>query len=181
MGRRRNLAIFLDVGIFICVIVSLYFLYLYIEFSVLRIVFTLCISLIALATIYFEIKCRSESGKLRKERSPQIRVLVLLGEDERPLKVWELTGKVGVIIGKGSDGYGVDVDLSGTDFAGYIDPEHALLNYHETGWWLLDVSSRNGVEIKRKGRILSLGHDAPVRIEQGDVICIAHYTHIAVG
>jgi len=105
---------------------------------------------------------------------------VLLGEDDRPIRIWDLTGKVGLLIGKSSEDDQVDIDLSDTDYHTYIDPEHALLNYQESGWWIQDTSSRNGISILRKGKELKPGHYAPAKLELGDVICVAHYTRIAV-
>jgi len=180
MKKKRNMSIALDISIVICAAVCLYFLYSAMEFGVLRVALTVVILLAVLGVILYEVGCRSRVGKKIKKRNPAISTLILLGEDDRPIRVWDLTGKVGLLIGKSSGEYEVDIDLSDTDYHTYIDPEHALLNYNESGWWLQDTSYRNGLSIIRKGKELVLGSHAPAKLEPGDIIRVAHYTRIAV-
>jgi len=180
MNKKRTASIILNVAIVICAAVCLFFLYSSMEPGALRVILTIAILLAVLGIIAYEIICRSRAGKKIKKRRPSISVLTLLGEDNRPIRVWDLTGKVGLLIGKSSGEHEVDIDLSDTDYHTYIDPEHALLNYNESGWWLQDTSYRNGLSIIRQGKELVLGSSAPARIEPGDVIRVAHYTRIAV-
>ena len=180
MDNKRPLSIVLDILIVICAALCLFLLYRFMEFGTIRHVLTAAILLPVIGVVIYEIYCRNRPTKTTKKRAPLISTLVLLGEDDRPVRIWDLTGKVGLLIGKSSDDYQVDIDLSDTDYHTYIDPEHALLNYQESGWWLEDTSSRNGVSIIRKGKELLPGHHAPAKLEPGDVICIARYTRIAV-
>jgi len=150
------------------------------ESGVWFVILTVVMALVVLGVILYELGCRSKAHKRKKKRNPAISTLILLGEDDRPIRVWDLTGKVGLLIGKSSGEYEVDIDLSDTDYHTYIDPEHGLLNYNESGWWVQDTSYRNGLSIIRQGKELVLGSNAPARLEPGDVIRVAHYTRIAV-
>ena len=179
MAGKRTLSIILDFCIILCVALSLYFLYGFMEQGMWRNITTGLVLTPIFGIILYEASCRSGKKKVKK-REPYISVLTLLGEDDRPIRIWDLTGKVGLIIGKSSEEEQVDMDLSDTDYHTYIDPEHALLNYQESGWWIEDVSARNGISIIRKGQELFPGRHAPVKLEVGDVICIARYTRIAV-
>jgi len=180
MTGKRIAGITLDIVIVACTALCLFLLYRQAEAGRFRQALTAAILLPAIALGVYEAVCWSRPALKKKKRNPDISTLVLLGEDDRPIRMWDMTGKVGLIIGKSSGEYQVDVDLDGTDYQSYIDPEHAVLNYQTSGWWLLDTSSRNGVSVIRGGRELLLGHQAPAKLEPGDVICLAKYTRIAV-
>jgi hypothetical protein len=181
MTQKQTLSIILDIFIVICAAFCMCFLFFFIEPDVLpRQILVPVIFLPVLTLVVYETICWSRPTKLKKIRKPSISTLMLLGEDDRPIRIWDLTGKVGLLIGKSSADYQVDIDLSDTDYHTYVDPEHAILNYQESGWWIQDTSSRNGISIFRRGKELKPGHHAPVRLELGDVICVAHYTRIAV-
>lgn len=180
MNRKQVAAITLDFVIAICAILCLFLLYNNMQAGTARRIVTAAVILSIALLIIYETVCWNRPNKLIKKRNPTLSTLVLLGEDDRPIRIWDLTGKVGLLIGKGSGEDQVDIDLADTDFHTYIDPEHATLNYHSSGWWLQDTSSRNGVSILRKGQELLPGHHAPAKLEPGDVICIAKYTRIAV-
>jgi len=180
MNRKQIGAILLDIFIAACTILCLILLYRFWEPGTQRRSFTAVFLVPVAALAVYEAVCWSRKGTARKKRNPEISTLILLGEGDRPIRFWDLTGKVGILIGKGCEGYAVDVDLNDTAYETYIDPEHALLNYNSSGWWLQDTSSRNGVSILRKGEDMLIGHHAPARVEPGDVICLAKYTRIAV-
>jgi len=180
MNKKQIWSIILDIFVVICTALCLYFLYFFSEPGAVRNLLTVLLLLPMTLLVGYEIFCWTRPTRINKKRNPLIAALILLGEDDRPIRVWDLTGKVGLLIGKSSEDYQVDIDLSETDYHTYIDPEHALLNYQESGWWLQDTSSRNGVSIIRNGKELLPGHHAPVQLELGDVICIAQYTRIAV-
>ena len=180
MNRKQKVAIFLNICIFACGAICLYFIYKYLEPGLLRNAVTAAILILLFLLAAYEAFCWSRSARKYKKRNPDISTLVLLGEDNRPIRIWDLTGKTGLLIGKGSEDCQVDIDLSATDFSSFIDPEHAVLNFHDSGWWIQDTSNRNGVSILRRGKELLLGSQAQTRLEPGDVICVAQYTRIAV-
>ena len=180
MNRKQVLSILLDVLVLVCTVICLYYLYISMRSGTNRRVLTVAVLIPILFIIVCELICWTRPTKIKKKRDPLISTLVLLGEDNRPIKVWDLTGKVGLLIGKSSEDYQVDIDLSDTDYHTYVDPEHALINYQESGWWLHDVSTRNGISIIRGGKELLPGHHAPAKLEPGDIIRIAEFTRIAV-
>ena len=180
MARKQAIAIALDILIVACTILCLCLAFRMLVPGNQRRVSLAVLSAPAVLLLIYEAVCWTRPKITTKKRNPSISTLVLLGEDDRPIRIWDLTGKVGILIGKSSDEYAVDIDLADTAYETFIDPEHAILNYNHSGWWLQDTSSRNGVSIIRKGQELLLGTHAPTRIEPGDILCIAKYTRIAV-
>ena len=180
MNRKQKIAIIIDICIFASAAICLFFIYRHIEAGLLRNVITGAIALLLLLLVVYEAICWSRSARKRKKRNPEISTLVLLGEDNRPIRIWDLTGKIGLLVGKSSDAYQVDIDLADTDYSSFIDPEHAVINYQDSGWWIQDTSNRNGVSILRKGKELLMGNQSQTKLEPGDIICVAQYTRIAV-
>ena len=178
--NRRKASTILNVAIGICSILCLFLLHRIMEQGTQRYYISAAILLPLVAVLLYETVIWRKAEKRKGMRESPISTLVLLGEGDRPIRTWDLTGKVGLLIGKSSDRYEVDIDLSETDYHSYIDPEHALLNCHETGWWLQDASSRNGVSIMRNGKELPLGSHTPIKLERSDIIVVAQYTRIAV-
>ena len=180
MTKKQKFVIALDFLIVGCTALCLVTLYRFMEPGRARNIWTAVLCLPVAMVLAYEMLCWSRPAKSLKKRTPPISTLILLGEDDRPIQIWDLTGKVGLLIGKSTEEYQVDIDLSEVDYRTYIDPEHAILNYVDSGWWLQDTSTQNGVSIFRKGHEMLLGHNAPAKLEPGDVICIAKYTRIAV-
>ena len=183
MVTKQIISLVIDVVILICTAFIIYLLYAHdahVYLNINRTIATVIILSIAGLLILYETICWSKPTKLKKTRTPEISTLILLGENDRPIKIWDLTGKVGLVVGKSSENYQVEIDLSDTDYHSYIDPEHALLNSMDSGWWVQNISTGNEVAIHRKGKELLLGHQASDRLCKGDVLCIAHYTRIAV-
>lgn len=175
---KKQAAILLDISIIACATLCLFLLG---ELKGLFRVSAISAVLLAAGTLLiFELACWYKKPIVKKGKHSSITTVILLGEKENPLRVWDLTGKIGLIIGKSSEEYSVDIDLSDTDFSTYIDTEHALLNYNGSGWWLEDVSVQNGVSVIRNDRELLLGHHVPIALLPGDIVCIANYTRLAV-
>lgn len=181
MERKQVASIVVDAFIVLAAALCLLLLYHSFNPAVLyRRILTAAILTPVIAIVVYETVCHIKPAKATVRRTPSISALTLLGEDGRPIRIWDMTGKVGLLIGKSSEEVQVDIDLSETDYHTYIDPEHAILNYNDSGWWLQDTSSRNGISIIRQGNELALGRRAPARLEPGDIICVAQYTKIAV-
>jgi len=101
--------------------------------------------------------------------------LALLDEENAVIRTWRIQGMPSVVIGKSTLNIHADVDLRETAFATLIDPEHALLNYTEKGWFLEDNDSRNGLSVvKRGGKRYFLSKTEPCLIEKDDIIYIAN-------
>ena len=54
--------------------------------------------------------------------------LALLSEEDTELMVWDMYGKVSLVIGRDVGENQVDVDLSQSSYPGMVDVEHAVLN-----------------------------------------------------
>lgn len=100
--------------------------------------------------------------------------LVFLSEEDTELMVWDLYGKVSMVIGRDVKENRVDVDLSCGPYASMVDIEHAVMNYTDGNWYVEDLGSVNGLSIKKAedGRLYRLSADTPCKLERGDFICI---------
>jgi len=180
MSGKRKASIILDIGVVVSAALCLYFLYSFMEPGIPRNVLTASILLIAVALAAYEWICSRSVEKNTKPRVSFVSVLTLLSEDNRLIRMWDLSGRMGLVIGKSTEESEVEIDLSDSDYHTYIENTHAILNYHESGWWIFDASEHNGLTVTRDKKELTPGHDAPVKLEPGDVICLANYTRIAV-
>ena len=99
--------------------------------------------------------------------------LSLLNEEGEPLAAWDIYGKNGIVIGRDTGENSVTVDLNNTTYASMIDVEHAVLNYFNGAWYIEDISTKNGVSIKKSdGKKYKISYGKPCRLELGDIIFI---------
>lgn len=101
--------------------------------------------------------------------------LVLLNEEDRPILSWSLAGKTAMVIGRKNRDEEVDVDLSDCEYSSLINIQHAVLNYSLDTWYIEDIGSQNGIQIRKvdDGRCYQLVPHRPCKISAGDVIYIA--------
>ena len=101
--------------------------------------------------------------------------LALLNEDDKPIRSWNLTGKTAVIIGRAHKDMDVDVDLSDCEYSALINLQHAVMNYCLDSWYLEDLGSQNGIQIKKvdDGKCYQVASSHPCKVSAGDVIYIA--------
>ena len=101
--------------------------------------------------------------------------LALLDEEEKPIRSWNLLGKTAVIIGRRYKDAEVDVDLSDCEYSALINVQHAVLNYCLDSWYLEDLGSQNGIQIRKAddGKCYRITTSRPCKITAGDVIYIA--------
>ena len=60
-----------------------------------------------------------------------------------------------------------------SEYASMIDVEHAVLNYAKDAWYVEDISSKNGVSVRKSdGRKYKIAYGKPCKLEQGDIIFI---------
>jgi len=106
--------------------------------------------------------------------SELITELVLLSEEDTELHVWDMYGKVALVIGRDVKENHVDVDLSQSTYASMVEIEHAVLNFSAGSWYIEDLGSANGISVQksRDGRKYKLASDTPCRLEPGDCIFI---------
>lgn len=105
----------------------------------------------------------------------RIRELLLLDEDEKPVKAWDLAGRVSLLIGRDNPQEPVDVDLEECEYSALIDEQHAVLNYCMDAWYVEDLHSRNGIRVRKAddGLCYRIMTSRPCRLAPGDLILIA--------
>ena len=108
------------------------------------------------------------------DMSGMITELALLSEEDGELMVWDLYGRTSAGIGRSVKGQPTDIDLAQSHYASMVDPEHAVLNFTAANWYVEDLGSRNGLQIRKwqDGRIYRLSSDTPCRLDRGDVIYV---------
>ena len=102
--------------------------------------------LISGSLIYFAVK--DFSFKKEKIQDTFLSELVLLSEEDTVVKKWNILGKNSLVIGKKNSEEDIDIDLSDTYFSGTVSYVHAILNYVDGSWYIEDMQSKNGTQIK---------------------------------
>ncbi len=104
-----------------------------------------------------------------------IQRLFLLDEGGKPIKSWDLQGRVSLIIGKAGQNQELDIDLSDCEYSSFIDFQHAVLNFCLDQWYVEDLGSQNGVKVRKveDGECYKVIH-RPCRIVAGDILYIAN-------
>lgn len=106
---------------------------------------------------------------------PVVQELVLLDEQNKPLKSWSMAGKTSLVIGRKNEDEEVDVDLEDCEYSTFIDSQHAALNYCLDSWFLEDLGSGNGTRVqKSEDGICYKVTNRPCRVMAGDIIYIAN-------
>lgn len=109
------------------------------------------------------------------ERTQAIQRLVLLDEAGKPIKAWDLQGRISLIIGKTGQDQELDIDLSDCEYSSFIDFQHAVLNFCLDQWYVEDLGSQNGVKVRKAedGECYRVIH-RPCKVEAGDILYIAN-------
>ncbi len=105
-----------------------------------------------------------------------VRELILLDENEKPVKAWNLAGRVSLLIGRDNPKEPVDVDLEECEYSALIDEQHAVLNYCMDAWYVEDLNSMNGIRVRKisDGLCYRVSRNRPCRLESGDLLFIAN-------
>ena len=111
-----------------------------------RSILYLCSVCCLFSLVWFSIK----DFRIQKEQVQDgfLSELVLLSEEETVIKSWSILGRNSVVIGKRNSEEEIDVDLSDTGFSGTVSDVHAVLNYVDKSWYIEDLQSKNGTQIK---------------------------------
>lgn len=111
-----------------------------------------------------------------EEMDQHTRELILLDEDEKPIKAWDLAGRVSLLIGRDNPQEPVDVDLEECEYSALIDEQHAVLNYCMDSWYVEDLNSGNGIRVRKisDGLCYRVMKNRPCRLEAGDLLYIAN-------
>jgi len=141
-----NKRFFLDIsGIFaavLCVIITIFFG----RGSKCEYIFYMFSFLISGSLICFSLK--DFSFRKEKIQDKFLSELVLLSEEDTVVKTWNILGKNSLVIGKKNKEEDIDIDLSDTYFSGTVSDIHAILNYVDGFWYIEDMQSKNGTQIK---------------------------------
>lgn len=135
-------------------------------------IFGILLALFFLILALLEKSGVGEKNKVTSEGIPT--ELVLLSEEESVLMVWELYGKIALVIGREQKENQVDIDLSNSPYAAMVEGEHAVLNFADGNWYVEDLSSENGIRIRKSqdGSIYKLSGTHPCLVEMGDQILV---------
>lgn len=108
--------------------------------------------------------------------SRTVQGIVLINEEGTPLEEWEIFGKISLMIGKENKEHDIDIDLSKSAYASFIDYQHAILNYYNNAWHIEDYYSDNGVCIQKKfkAKIYEISPREACKVDVGDTIYIAN-------
>lgn len=142
MNKRFVLDVSGIFAAFLCIIITIFFGkawkggYIFYMFSF----------LISGSLIYFAIK--DFSFKKEKIQDTFLSELVLLSEEDTVVKTWNILGKNSLVIGKKNSEEDIDIDLSDTYFSGTVSNVHAVLNYVDGSWYIEDMQSKNGTQLK---------------------------------
>lgn len=119
---------------------------------------------------------RTQEKKYGRTDNSSIQELILLDENEKPIKAWDLAGKVSLLIGRDNPQEPVDVDLEECEYSALIDEQHAVLNYCMDAWYVEDLNSHNGIRVRKvnDGLCYRVMKDRPCRLASGDLIYIAN-------
>lgn len=182
MKNNREKRIVLDMGILVvsCLLVIAAY-YLKVAEPVL-LIFSIVAGIFGIAVIMDIVKTEPDKAARREAAVTGAaglmvsRELILLDEQEKPVKSWSLSGKTSMIIGRKNKDEDVDIDLSDCEYSTLIDIQHAVLNYCQDCWYLEDLDSHNGVKAKKveDGVCYRLTGNRPCKIMPGDVIYIAN-------
>ena len=127
----------------------------------------------------FALLCRDRTDALLSEaeavQTHGVQKLVLLDGQDRPVKSWDMQGRISLIIGKSDQSQEPDIDLSDCEYSSFIDFQHAVLNFTLDQWYVEDLESQNGVKVKKveDGECYRVIH-RPCKVAAGDILYIAN-------
>ena len=119
---------------------------------------------------------RTKTPADKEDKSPlQIQALLLLDEQNKPVRSWTMAGCTSLVIGRRNKEEQVDVDLEDCEYSTFVDFQHAALNFCLDRWYLEDLGSANGVRVqKAEDGCCYEVTNRPCRVEAGDIIHIAN-------
>lgn len=121
--------------------------------------------------------CQTErrQGDIESCQGHIIQRLILLDGQGKPVKSWNLDGRTSLIIGKAGQDQELDIDLSDSEYASFIDFQHAVMNFSVDQWYVEDLESHNGVKVGKveDGECYRVLHH-PCKVTAGDILYIAN-------
>lgn len=142
----------------------------------------LCMAVILADLLYQSFLLKSASPSSRKlQESGNVKAglgierLILLDEQNKPVKSWDMEGRTAMLIGRNGGEEDVDVDLEDCAYSSFIDFLHAALNFAQDQWYVEDLGSQNGIKIRKAvdGECYKV-MGRPCKVEAGDILYIAN-------
>lgn len=132
----------------------------------------------AAADLYHQLFCKGTGGPPWQQEEmgpPAVQELLLLDEQNKPVRSWSMAGRISMVIGRRNDEEEVDVDLEDCAYSTFVEFQHAALNCCLDRWYLEDLGSVNGVRVQKAadGCCYQVSN-RPCRVEAGDIIHIAN-------
>lgn len=179
MKTKKTIKIVADIIILLCGCVLLFSIYTAdIDRGWFWIFLCVLLACMIAAVVDMAVQIRDKSTKYdidQPANSTAIRQLILLDEQNKPIKSWELSGKISIVIGKKNEDEEVDVDLEDCEYSTFINPQHAALNFCQNSWFVEDLNSQNGVQVKKvEDGVCYKVLNRPCRVVPGDIIYIAN-------
>lgn len=137
MGSLATCIIYLDILLWVKILVEVVLLILAITFMTVQYIRTVN-----------RLKVKPVDTQIQISRK-NIENVVLLNEEKRIIKKWNISGKAGLVIGKSVGNNQVDIDLSDLAVSETISEEHAVLNYSNGNWYIEDSDSDWGTGIRK--------------------------------
>lgn len=117
---------------------------------------------------------KSELENINKENiDMNINKIILKDEDGYDIKIWDISDKNSVLIGKKNEQNDVDVDFSSHEYSHLVSRQHGILNKVDKDWYYEDFNSKNGSGIeKRNGLKEKIKPMSSYKLEKGDILYI---------
>ncbi len=179
MKKNRKEEAIADIVILLCSVVSgicIYRMEWDEKWSFVMFLLILMFIVVAIIDLYCLWKSTRKKAKTKKAvKLAGIERLILLDEQEKPIKSWDMVGRTALIIGKTGSEEEVDVDLEDCEYSSFIDFQHAALNFCLDSWYVEDLESHNGVRVKKveDGQCYKI-MGRPCRVSAGDILYIAN-------
>ena len=164
MKKNRWIKTGADMVILLCSVilcVQIYFESHRLEQSLLIFYLLVFVGVLALADLIYQVYCQKRKENIQEKQEPsktgvqETGRLILLDEEDQPVKSWDIAGRISILIGKSGGEDDVDVDLEDCAFSAFIDYEHAALNLVHRGSGIPKWSQ--GTEGGRRGVLQSHG------------------------
>lgn len=178
--KRKRIIQVLDILILLCGIVLM--ICLFREIKTWRFMALLVMVIISLVWAIYDLAllCNGKGEDIMQSgpeifQTHGIRRLILLDGQGKPIKSWDMQGRISLIIGKAGQNQELDVDLSDCEYSSFIDFQHAVLNFCMDQWYVEDLESQNGVKIEKveDGECYRVIH-RPCKVVAGDILYIAN-------
>ena len=123
MKKNRWIKTGADMVILLCSVilcVQIYFESHRLEQSLLIFYLLVFVGVLALADLIYQVYCQKRKENIQEKQEPsktgvqETGRLILLDEEDQPVKSWDIAGRISILIGKSGGEDDVDVDLDGT-------------------------------------------------------------------